>query len=248
MTKRKLLPMDGDKTMTPAEPAGLMAFWAEIDADYEMRFLEWHNCEHMPERVSVPGFREGRRYREIGDVPRYLMMYLTENAGVLGSDGYLERLDDPTPWTRESLGHFRRPSRNVYTLIAAHGDTSLRESPYLVSIRFDLAPAAADELRTSIRDDLLPGWTALPQVGRVKLYGIDAAISGIETTERGIYEGGPGSQRYLLLAECARPEVAESGDWQARWAGLGQGMAGGSAPVAHVIRETFRIDYVLPAA
>ena len=101
------------------------------------------------------------------------MMYLTESAGVLGSDGYLERLDHPTPWTRESLGHFRRPSRNVYTLIATHGDTSLRESPYLVSIRFDLAPAAESELRTSIRNELLPGWTALPQVGRVKLYGID---------------------------------------------------------------------------
>ena len=68
--------------MTPAEPAGLMAFWAEIDADYEMRFLEWHNCEHMPERVSVPGFREGRRYRDVGDAPWYLMTYLTENAGV----------------------------------------------------------------------------------------------------------------------------------------------------------------------
>ena len=51
--------------MTRAEPAGLMAFWADIDPDYEMRFLEWHNCEHMPERVSVPGFCEGRRYRGI---------------------------------------------------------------------------------------------------------------------------------------------------------------------------------------
>ena len=55
----------GDNAMTHAEPAGLMAFWADIDTDYEMRFLEWHNCEHMPERVSVPGFCEGRRYRGI---------------------------------------------------------------------------------------------------------------------------------------------------------------------------------------
>ena len=234
--------------MTPAEPTGLMAFWADIDADYEMRFLEWHNCEHMPERVSVPGFREGRRYREIGDVPRYLMMYLTENVGVLGSEGYMERLDHPTPWTRESLGHFRNPSRNVYTLLAGQGRTSLRESPYLIAIRFGVAPEAESRIRSSVRNELLPGWAALSEVGRVGFYGMDAAISGIETTERGIYEGGPGSQRYLLLAECARPEVAESGDWQARWAGLGQGMAGGSAPVAHVIRETFRIDYVLPAA
>ena len=233
--------------MAPAEPTGLMAFWADIDRDYEPRFLEWHNCEHMPERVSVPGFREGRRYRRLGDTPRYLMTYLTENAGVLGSDGYLERLDHPTPWTRESLGHFRNPSRNVYTLLAAHGRTSLCESPYLIAVRFDVAPAVNDRIRSSIRNELLPGWATLPEVGQVRFYGLDAAVSGIETAERGIYEGGPGSQVFLLLVECARPEVAESEDWQARWAGLGGDAAGGGAPVTHVIREAFRIDYVLPA-
>ena len=238
---------DGDNAMTHAEPAGLMAFWADIDPDYEMRFLEWHNCEHMPERVSVPGFREGRRYRSIGDAPRYLMMYLTESADVLSSDGYMERLNDPTPWTRESLGHFRRPSRNVYTLLSTCGDTSLRESPYLVSIRFDIAPEAGNRIRSSIRNELLPGWAALPQAGRAQFYGIDTVVSGIETAERGIYEGGPGSQRFLLLAECAQSGAIDSEDWQALWINLDESMTGGSPPITHVIRETFRIDYMLPA-
>ena len=31
--------------MAHDEPAGLMAFRADIDPDYEARFLEWHNCE-----------------------------------------------------------------------------------------------------------------------------------------------------------------------------------------------------------
>ena len=151
--------------MTDGEPAGLMAFWADIDSGYEPRFLEWHNCEHMPERVSVPGFREGRRYRDLGGLPRYLMMYFTESAGVLGSDAYTERLNHPTPWTRESLGHFRNPSRNVYSVLAEHGRTSPRESPYLISVRFDIAPEADARIRSSIRSALLPGWTALPNVG-----------------------------------------------------------------------------------
>ena len=229
------------------EPAGLMAFWADIDRDYESRFLEWHNCEHMPERVSVPGFREGRRYRALGEAPRYLMMYFTDGAHVLESDAYIERLNDPTPWTRESLGHFRNPSRNVYALLADHGRTSLRESPYLISSRFDVAPPAEDRLRPALRDRLLPGWTALHEVGRVRLYGIDAAVSGIETAERGIYEGGPGSQRFLLLVDCARPEVVDTEGWGSAWSGLGEGMEGDDSPILHVIREAFRIDYVLPA-
>ena len=234
--------------MAHDESAGLMAFWADIGSDYEARFLEWHNCEHMPERVSVPGFHEGRRYRGLHGSPSYLMMYFTENAGVLASDAYTERLDHPTPWTRESLGHFRNPSRNVYAVLADQGCTTLRESPYLIAIRFDIAPAAEARLRSSIRNALLPEWAALPGVGRVRFYGIDAVVSGIETTERGIYEGGPGSQCFLLLTECAHPGVAESDGWQAPWLGLDEGMAGAGPPIAHVIREAFRIDYALPAA
>ena len=234
--------------MTDGEPGGLMAFWADIDSGYEPRFLEWHNCEHMPERVSVPGFREGRRYRDLGGLPRYLMMYFTESAGVLGSDAYTERLDHPTPWTRESLGHFRNPSRNVYSVLAEHGRTSLREFPYLISVRFDIAPAVDARIRSSIRSALLPGWAALPDVGRVRFYGIDAIVSGIETAERGIYEGGPGSQCFLLLAECACPGVAETEEWRAAWACLDASQTGDGPAIVHVIREAFRIDYVLPAA
>ena len=234
--------------MTHGEPAGLMAFWADIDSGYERRFLEWHNCEHMPERVSVPGFREGRRYRDLGGLSRYLMMYFTESAGVLGSDAYTERLNHPTPWTRESLGHFHNPSRNVYSVLADRGRTSLRETPYLISIRFDIAPAADERIRSSIRNALLPEWDTLPEVGRVRFYGIDALVSGIETAERGIYEGGPGSQCFLLLAECARPGVAETEAWRAAWARLDASLTGDDPAIAHVILEAFRVDYVLPAA
>ena len=103
-------------------------------------------------------------------------------------------------------------------------------------------------MRAAVQDDLLPAWAALPEVARVRFYGIDAAVSGIETAERGIYEGGPGSQRFLLLAECARPGVVETGDWRAAWASLDTGSGDDGAAIAHVIREAYRVDYVLPAA
>ena len=72
-------------------------------------------------------------------------------------------------------------------------------------------------------------------------------VSGIETAERGIYEGGPGSQCYLLLAECARPDVMESGGWREQWTSLDEGTTGDDPPIMHVVREAFRIDYLLPA-
>ena len=47
-----------------ADATGLMAFWSDIDDDYVLRYQEWHNCEHVPERVAIPGFLRGRRYRD----------------------------------------------------------------------------------------------------------------------------------------------------------------------------------------
>ena len=113
--------------MTQAEPAGLMAFRADIDPDHEARFLEWHNCEHMPERVSVPGFREGRRYRELGSSRRYLMMYFTENADVLGGRAYIFQVRAracPRTWsaTRRIASMLRSTSSSV----VAHDETLMR--------------------------------------------------------------------------------------------------------------------------
>ena len=218
-----------------------MAFWSDIDPDYEPRFLEWHNCEHMPERVSVPGFREGRRYHGMDGAPAYLMMYFTETADVLQSAPYVVRLNDPTPWTQESLTHFRNASRNVYDLINIAGEGGLLAAPYLISIRFDLAGADPKAALGAIENQLLRGWAALDGVGEVRLYAINAEISGIETAERSIYGGGPGAQTYLLLVECTLSGTASRDDWRAVWS---QATANGDA-VAHVLEESFWIDYAL---
>ncbi len=47
--------------MRAKEATGLMAFWADVEADYVAEFRQWHNCEHVPERVGIPGFTVGRR-------------------------------------------------------------------------------------------------------------------------------------------------------------------------------------------
>jgi len=222
---------------------GLMAFWADIEPAYLARFLEWHNCEHMPERVSIPGFREGRRYHGLGDAPAFLMLYHTDSVAVLGGEAYLARLNAPTAWTKESLPHFRNPSRNVYGERAAVGAADLLIAPYLAAIRFDIAPAAGDAALAAIETRLLAQWLAIDGVAAVRLYAIDDAVSGIETAERGLYGGGPGRQRFLLFADCARPEIAAGEAWRAAW----DAVAGGGA-VRNALPEMFWIDYALAKA
>jgi len=169
-----------------------MAFWADIDTDYILRFQEWHNTEHVPERISIPGFNAGRRYRGMGDAPEFLMFYETDTASVFASDDYMARLKDPTPWTRESLTHFQNPSRNIYTLEMETGQAAPIEAAYIHTLRFNLDTPAAD-------------WLPQDDIHRSRLYAVDEDISNIMTSERQIYGGGPGQQQFLAMIECARP-------------------------------------------
>jgi hypothetical protein len=93
----------------------------DIDDDYQLRFLKWHNCEHIPERLSIPGFRAGRRYRSMDAASDFLILYDTLETDVLTSEPYLNRLNHPTSRTRDALKHFRNPIRTIYSLIAGIG-------------------------------------------------------------------------------------------------------------------------------
>ncbi len=181
--------------------SGLMAFTADIDADYVLRYQQWHNCEHIPERVSIPGFIEGRRYRAVSDAPHFLMFYETDATSVLASDAYMAALNAPTDWTREALTHFRNPVRSIYSRVAETGGPTAWPAPYVTAIQFDLPDG--DE------DDCAGAW--LEAVGRcegvvrARLWRADAAVGNITTSERKIYGGGPGKQAYFALIEQSLP-------------------------------------------
>ncbi len=178
---------------------GLMAFWAAIDSEYVLRYQEWHNCEHIPERVAIAGFRLGRRYRLRAERPAFLMMYETDTPEVLASKPYLAALDAPTEWTREALTHFRDPVRNIYRRLVEAGAPGAAPAPWIAALRFNADAAPRDWAR---------GVAGADGVTRARLYAVDEEISNIMTSERGVYGGGPGAQQYLLLVEAARADAA----------------------------------------
>lgn len=182
-----------------------MAFWAEIDQDYVPRFRRWHNCEHIPERVGIPGFLRGRRYQATDDLALFLMFYETADPAVLASEAYMTALNNPTPWTRESLSHFRNPARNVYVKRAEHGEAGANPAPYMSAWRFNLAGPGPDIFAGRLAERWLAEMALVHAVRRVRLYEVDESISAIVTSERKIYGKGPGAQRYLVLIEADMP-------------------------------------------
>ncbi|MEM6463844.1 MAG: hypothetical protein AAF724_18205 [Pseudomonadota bacterium] len=181
-----------------AEPQGLMAFWADFEDDVIHEIRRWHNCEHMLERVSLPGFLRGRRYRGNGTAATFLMYYETDTAEVLGSAPYRAALDAPSDWTRRALPHFTNPARNIYALAASAGNSPPSPAPFLTTLRFN---ADLDGVEDRYRGSVLPALAARDNVLRARLWRIDEAISGIQTSERRIYGGGPGEQAFLLFVE-----------------------------------------------
>ncbi len=228
------------------DATGLMAFWADVEADYVAEFRRWHNCEHVPERVAIPGFRVGRRYRGIGRAPMFLMSYETDDPAVLRSDAYLERLNSPTPWTRKSTAKFRNSVRTIYRLVDSAGEPAPSEAPYLLSARFDLDPADETAWLEWYRGRHLPGLAALAGVYRVRLYALDAQVSGIQTAERGLHGGVPAEQGYCAWAELASPEAPNDPAWAQLGAAGGQ-RAGGLERRLNVAAHVFWLDFVMYA-
>ena len=83
------------------------AIWHDFEADWEAEYEQWHTIEHMPERLSIPGFLFGRRYvnRSL-PLYRWLTLYQTEDVSVFTSEAYLERLNNPTEWSLKIHPHF----------------------------------------------------------------------------------------------------------------------------------------------
>jgi hypothetical protein len=176
---------------------GLVAFWSDISPSYIERYREWHNTEHIPERVGIPGFNAGHRYVRVHDAGRnFFMYYDVASPEVLKSADYLDALDKPTPWTSEALQYFRNPLRNLYRKMEEKGIEPKSASKFLLCARFD----CAEDVTTAVCATML---TRLATDGayRVRLFELDAAATQIKTREREIYGTQLEAQRYLVLVE-----------------------------------------------
>jgi hypothetical protein len=84
-------------------------------------FYRWHDREHMPERLAIPGFRRGRRFGRRGHSPEWLTLYEADDLAVLTSSAYIERLNSPTPATVSAVAHFRNTSRSICRVVQSLG-------------------------------------------------------------------------------------------------------------------------------
>jgi hypothetical protein len=93
---------------------GILAVWNDCSKEYIAEYEAWYQSEHLPQRVSVPGFFCGRRYEALTPGPQFFTYYEVEGPAVLTSLEYLEVLENPTPETRRIMKHaFLNMNRTV---------------------------------------------------------------------------------------------------------------------------------------
>jgi hypothetical protein len=110
-------------------PKALLAIRSDIASSVEPEYLEWLTKEHTIERVSIDGFVSARIFRaKYPDFGRYLILYELADTTVIDSPAYLERLNNPTPWSTRMmphLGNFIRGGGQIMTTAGVGCGTTL---------------------------------------------------------------------------------------------------------------------------
>ncbi|MEJ5902699.1 hypothetical protein [Ochrobactrum teleogrylli] len=123
--------------------SAFLAIWHDIEDGAHDEYIEWHTREHMPERLSIPGFRTGKRLHAPA-ATRYVFgtIYAGETVETFRSPAYLERLNNPTRWTAAVAPSFRNFLRVACERIATAGTG---DGGSVATIRFDLSGSEGEE-------------------------------------------------------------------------------------------------------
>ncbi|MEZ5856084.1 MAG: DUF4286 family protein [Hyphomicrobiaceae bacterium] len=120
------------------QATGILSIWNDYPESDAAHYERWYMTEHFPERLGVPGFLRGRRYRAIDADRTYFTFYELESPNVLFSDAYIARLNDPTAWTTRSMQNWGSMFRTVCHRTARAGNAV---GGYAAVARFE-GPAA----------------------------------------------------------------------------------------------------------
>ena len=164
---------------------------------------EWHTQEHLPERLSIPGFIRGTRWVALNGQPRYFVMYEVEQLSTLTSDAYLARLNNPSPWTSKMMPHYRGMTRGFCSAAGSFGFGMGHAS---LLIRFKPAAETEPSLRKWLLGDILPQLPSRRGIGSVHL--LEGALAPPMTNEQRIRGADTGVDWALLITGYSQDALA----------------------------------------
>ena len=185
----------------------LLALWHDIEPDSWDEYMEWHTREHMPERLSIPGFTVGKRLinHDLGRY-RYGTIYCGEDIEVFRSPAYLDRLNNPTEWSLRVQPAFRNFLRIACLRLASRGRG---EGGAMATIRLDFAAGSGEERLRAGADALAASLLAVRGVccAHVAVARPDVASQRTRETEIRPEMRERGFDALVLIEGSGRPEL-----------------------------------------
>lgn len=220
----------------------VVAIWNGVaDEGWETNYA-WHLHEHVPERVGIPGFTRGRRYRaaDAATHPALFTLYELDTLQVAQGQDYQARLNAPTTWTRAAGKFSRDTSRGLARVVESRGPGV---GGVLLTLRFvppqTTGEAAGDAMRAAIAALVREAATA-PRVTGAHLCIADPAASGVVTEEkRGRPDIGAPPGWFALVEATDAAALAGVLPDAALLAALGSSGGAGA-----VLRGTYRLEYL----
>jgi len=208
----------------------VVAIWNGVAEEGWPTNYAWHLTEHVPERVGIPGFNRGRRFRaaDAATHPALFTLYECDTMQVVQGQDYANRLNAPTPWTREAGRFSRDTSRGLARVVASHGPGV---GGVMATLRFDAPAGAEARIAALVREAAVA-----PRVTGAHLCIADAAASGVVTEEkRGRTDIGAPPAWFILL---------EATDAEALAGLLPDAALAGAGAAAPCLRGTYRLEYL----
>ena len=189
---------------------GILAIWHDVEAAIGDDYERWYFREHLPERLGVPGFLAGRRYEAVSGTPRFLTYYEATRPDIFVSKTYMDRLNNPTPWTTEVLRHFRETNRTVCRRTWEAGEI---RGAWGVVLRVDRSGEKEDEAaaeRVAALEEQGRAWAGDWRVLRAELWRREALPAPGRTAEAELRAAPDRFIEGAVLAHFAREEDARS--------------------------------------
>lgn len=184
---------------------GVVAIWHDIEPEGREEFYAWHGREHMPERVNIPGFSRGRRYVAINADLEFFNLYEARAPEVLTGSDYLDRLNDPTPWTLSSVKHFRDVARSICRVAATVGES---QGGLVATWRYDVPDENSAEHIEAVTQDILPKILKQRGIAAAHLLIANVEASDFDTEERKARTERNQIPRWIVIVEGWGDEAA----------------------------------------
>ena len=168
---------------------GSAAILLSFDVDLETieEHDRWHTHEHLPERLSIPGFHRGSRWTAIAGGPRYMVLYEVQNLHVLSSAAYQARLNNPTPWTTRMMPHYKGMRRGLCAVVGSFGQG---QGGAAALIRFTPDESNRADLQRRLSEEVLAEVPHMSGLGSAHLlHGAETAAMTNEQHIRGADRG-----------------------------------------------------------